>query len=284
MLLVPPVQFGFASPGSTADYHKILLNAFTQTTTVDLTGASLQSWVVTVNPTTLTAQPGVSNTIGISVTVPMSPTMPWDLERVRAVSEGTPVFTATSYLVTIAHRWPFRDVPEGSWEDGPVQYLASLGAISGYPDGTFRPDQFVTRAQFAKILVSSMGWQIVSPQTGHFSDVPPGSWAYGYIETAFAHGAISGYPDGTFRPTAFVTRAQLAKMVSVARSWSMAPPSSNSFTDVGPTDWFYQYAEMMHSAGVIDGYADGTFRPNAPATRAQVAKITGTSLYSDPNR
>jgi len=284
MALVPPVQFGFASPGSTADYHKILLNRFTQATTVDLTGSSWGSWDVTVNPTSLTAQPGVSNTIGISVTVPMTPTLPWDLERVRAVSEGTPVFTATSYIVTIAHRWPFRDVQQGSWDDGPVQYLASLGVISGYPDGTFRPDQLVTRAQFAKILVGAMGWQIVSPQSGHFRDVTPGSWAYGYIETAVAHGVISGYPDGTFRPVAYVTRAELAKMVSVARSWFMDSPYDGSFTDASPGDWFYQYAMMMHSAGVMDGYSDGTFRPNAPATRAQVAKITSLSLYTNPNQ
>jgi hypothetical protein len=284
MVLVPPVQFGFASPGSTADYHKILFNAFTQTTTVDLTGSSFGSWTVTVNPTSLTAQPGVSNTIGISVTVPTTPTLLWDLERVRAVTEGPQTFTATAFIVTIAHRWPFNDVPQGSWEDGPVQYLANLRVISGYPDGSFRPDRLVTRAQFAKILVGAMGWQIVSPQTGHFRDVAPGSWAYGYIETAVARGAISGYPDGTFRPEAYLTRAQLAKMVSVARGWSMSPPYTDSFTDANQGDWFYRYAEMMHAAGVIDGYSDGTFRPSAPATRAQVAKIISLSLYSEPRQ
>jgi hypothetical protein len=73
-------------------------------------------------------------------------------------------------------------------------------------------------------------------------------------------------------------------MVSVARNWAMGLPDSGTYTDADPGDWYFQYAEMMHAAGVMDGYPDGTFRPYAPATRAQVAKIISLSLYSNPNQ
>jgi hypothetical protein len=284
MVLVPHVQFGFAEPGTTANYHKYLFNSFTQATNVNLSGSSFGGWTVSVHPTSLVAQPGISNTIGISVTVPVSPTLPWDVERTLAVSSGAQPYTATAYIVTIAMHHPFNDVAESDWSYGPVQYLAARNIVSGYPDGTFRPNELVTRAQFSKMMVTAMGWDVITPPSGHFSDVPADYWAYSYIETAAAHGAISGYSDGTFQPSAAVTRAQIAKMITVVSGWAMDMPDNPTYVDVSQRDWYFPYAEMMHAADIIQGYSDGTFRPNAPATRAQVAKILSLSLYSAPNQ
>jgi hypothetical protein len=280
--LRPRVQFGFGAPGSTVGYHKVLRNNFSHDTLVTLSGTSLAGWDVTVDPTSVTVHPGVSETIGISVTVPVSPSFPIDIERVRAESSSPPASTA-AYMITLAHRHPFADLSPDNWADGPVQYLAAIGAVSGYPDGTFRPNAGVTRAQFAKMLASAMGWELLSPQTPRFSDVPQGYWAYSYIETVAAHDVISGYPDGTFNPDAGVTRAQIAKMVSLAQAWPLGEYEAGTYSDVTAADWFYAYAEAMHATDVISGYADGTFRPYAPATRAQVSKILSLSLYSDPS-
>ena len=90
-------------------------------------------------------------------------------------------------------------------------YAHSL--ISGYADGTFRPESNVTRGQIAKIVVSAAGLKLVSPTTPTFSDVSVGSSFYSYIETAHAAGLLSGYPDGTFRPGAEANRGQVAKVV-----------------------------------------------------------------------
>ena len=283
-MLVPFVQFGFAGPGTTANYHKYLFNSFTQATNVNLSGSSFGGWAVSVHPTSLIAQPGISNTIGISVTVPVSPTLPWDVERTLAASGGSQPYTATAYIVTIAIHHPFNDVAESDWSYGPIQYLAAREVVTGYPDGSFRPYGVVTRAQFSKMLVTAMGWDIVTPANGHFSDVSADYWAYSYIETAAAHGAISGYADGTFLPDAAVTRAQIAKMIGVARGWAMEMPDNPTYVDVSRTDWYFLYAEMMHAADVMQGYSDGSFRPNAPATRAPVAKILSLSLYSAPGQ
>jgi ribosomal protein L30/L7E len=146
----------------------------------------------------------------------------------------------------------------------------------GYDDGTFRPGNNATRGQITKILVLAEGWtQVCSTQD--FSDVPPGSTFYCFIETALAHGIISGYPDGKFRPGNNVTRGQLSKMVVLAEGWPMNTPSTPTFRDVPAGSTFYQYIETAFQHGIINGYSCGTdcleFRPGNDSTRGQIAKI-----------
>jgi hypothetical protein len=278
----PRLQFGHARPGERVVYHAGLMNRLAQDTTVDLTGESRGGWAIAVDPAQVVASPGMPNVISITVGVPMSPTHRVDIERVRAVAQGTPV-TATTYLITLAGRRPFRDVAATDWADDAVQYLVDTGVMSGYADGSFRPNAYVTRAQFAKMIVGAQGWALQTPATPTFGDVPATYWAYAYIETAVAHGIMSGYANGTFGPNANLTRAQLTKMVATARGWSVPEMPPNPFRDVQSGDWLYSYAVMANTAEAMSGYADGTFRPNAPATRAQVAKILTLSLFSDPN-
>jgi hypothetical protein len=281
--LRPWLQFGHAEPGGTAHYRQLLFNHLSQNTDVRLWGGSLQGWDVDVSPTSTVALPGYANVVTVTVHVPMDPAHRVDLERTRAVITGTETFTTTAYLVTITRRDPFADLAEGHWADDSVQYLVDQGVISGYADGSFHPNENVTRAQFAKMLVAGMGWAIQTPQSPTFSDVQPDYWAYGYIETAAAHGVIAGYSDGTFRPSASVTRAQVAKMIFTARAWTLESLSVTNFNDVNAGDWAYNYVQAISSAGAMSGYADNSFHPNAPATRAQIAKILTYSLFSDPN-
>jgi hypothetical protein len=94
-----------------------------------------------------------------------------------------------------------------------VLYLVGHGVISGYADGTFRPAANTTRGQLAKIVVLAEQWPLVTPAQAHFSDVPPDSPFYMFVETAVARGIISGYADHTFRPGNPATRGQIAKIV-----------------------------------------------------------------------
>ena len=113
--------------------------------------------------------------------------------------------------------------------------------------------------------------------------MPADFWAYSYIETAAQHGAIGGYADHTFRPASPVTRGQVAKMIFTALNWQMDSPIYTNFSDVHPGDWTYMYAQAVSSAQVMSGYADNSFRPGAPASRAQIAKILAFAIFSDPN-
>lgn len=282
---VPFVQFGQPGSDGTAHYNQRLLNRFTTDTPVDLTGVSDAHWPILVRPEHIGVHPGVLSTISITVGVPSSHTFPIDVEHVIATG-GQPShpFTATAHLITIAMRHPFTDTPIDHWADDQIQYLAAQGIISGYADGSFRPDGNVTRAQFARMLVGVMGWEIRTPAKPTFADVGPSFWAYKYIETAAAQGAMSGYSDGTFRPSAGVTRAQIAKIIVTARAWPVDDISSqSSFADVSTDDWLYNYAQIVNAAEVMSGYSDGTFRPYSYATRAQIAKILALSIFSDPN-
>jgi len=114
----------------------------------------------------------------------------------------------------------FSDVPPGSAFYVYIETAVANRIVSGYIDGTFRPNNNVTRGQLSKIVVTAashvLGWAIINPQSASFSDVPPGSTFYGYVETAFCHTIISGYSDGTFRPGNNATRAQISKIVCTA--------------------------------------------------------------------
>lgn len=282
--LRPRVQFGHAPHGENARYGLLLFNHLTEETNVNMTADSLFNWPVAVTPTVALAMPNYANEIHAIVHVPDNPFLPIDVESVRGTTDTATPYTTTAYLITVTRRHQWNDVTEDNWADGPVQYLYSKGIVGGYSDGNFRPNDIVTRAQFAKMLVGAMEWQVQTPATPTFSDVTADFWGYSFIETAYAHGVITGYSDGTFRPGAPVTRAQVAKMVFIARQWTLdAGADLATFNDVHAGDWYYTYAMAAGSSEIMSGYEDLTFRPNAPATRGQVAKILTISLFSDPN-
>jgi hypothetical protein len=178
----------------------------------------------------------------------------------------------------------FTDVPPGALFYDQINWCYDRGIISGYSNGdgsfSFRPSNFTTRAQVSKIVVNAMGWRLLSPGTPHFSDVPRSHPFYTYVETAYDHGVISGYSDGTFRPQYNVTRAQIAKMVVVAQGWSPNTSGGPHFRDVPLTNPFYVYIETAYNHNIISGYADGTFRPANNLTRGQLAKLIHGMLTS----
>ena len=167
----------------------------------------------------------------------------------------------------------FSDVHPTDYFYTPVTYLACHGIISGYADGTFRPYNNTTRGQLSKIIVGAEGWAIDTSGGPHFSDVPTTNAFYAFIETAYHHGVISGYADGTFRWGANVTRGQLSKIIVVASGWAIDTSGGPHFSDVPATNPFYGFVETAYHHNIISGYADGTFRLGANATRGQISKI-----------
>jgi hypothetical protein len=126
-----------------------------------------------------------------------------------------------SKIAVLAEGWPinteggphFSDVPKTHTFYEYIETAFNRDIISGYGDGTFRPDNNVTRAQLCKIIVLAQQWEIDTSGGPHFTDVPPSHLFYGYIETAYHHGIISGYANGTFRPNNNATRGQICKIV-----------------------------------------------------------------------
>jgi hypothetical protein len=205
--------------------------------------------------------------------VPTNTSVPTDTPTQQATATDTPVPTGTAVATETPCPMNFSDVQPSDYFYVPVRYLYCAGAISGYSDGTFRPYNNTTRGQLTKIVVLAEGWQVQCPTPGHFTDVPPSDPFFCFIETAYGHGIISGYSDGTFRPGNNVTRAQLCKIIVLAEAWADDCPTPGHFSDVPPSDPFFCYIETLYNHGVISGYADGTFRPGASATRGQISKI-----------
>ena len=172
----------------------------------------------------------------------------------------------------------FTDVPASYWAYGYINDLYCRGVVSGYLDNTFRPGGYANRVQFTKMLVLGMGWPLQHPATPSFTDVPEFSWGYEYVETALAHGAIGGYADGMFRPSAPITRGQVAKMLVLAEGWPLDDPPRATFSDVPLGSAFFRYAETAATKGIISGYADHTFRPGYGSTRAQLSKMLDTTI------
>lgn len=167
----------------------------------------------------------------------------------------------------------FSDVRPTDYFYESVRALFCMGAIGGYSDGTFRPNTVSTRGQLSKIIAISKGWALLDPPSPSFPDVQRDNTFYTYVETARAHGIISGYSDGTFRPNANVTRGQIAKVVVLTEGWPLLYPGRATFNDVATNSPFFTYVETAVAHGVISGYADGSFRAGTNATRGQISKM-----------
>jgi hypothetical protein len=129
-----------------------------------------------------------------------------------------------SKIVVLAERWFDIAPPTPTFNDVPnthpffyfIETAHTRGVMSGYADRTFRPSNGITRGQLCKVIVLAEGWAIDTAGGPHFSDVPASHPFYQYIETAYNHGIISGYADGTFRPGTYATRGQISKIVFTA--------------------------------------------------------------------
>jgi len=132
----------------------------------------------------------------------------------------------------------YPDVASGTWYCKAVTALSGVGVITGYPDGTFGPDNTITRAEFVAMAMRFAGVNRKTGSTG-LSDVASAHWAAGYIAAAVDGGYLSGYPDGTFRPDGLVTRAEAVTILNNLRGCA-GLDQGKTFSDVPETHWAYE--------------------------------------------
>ena len=158
--------------------------------------------------------------------------------------------------------------------------------LIGYSDGTVRPNGRITRAEVATIffrLLTDDARQRNWSSENNFSDVSADKWYNNAVSTLCHMGVLGGYSDGTFRPNAPITRAEFAK---IAVSFSQANGSAvySYFTDVKTTDWFAPYVTTAKDSGLIEGYSDGSFKPENRITRAEACTIVNRVLGRKPSK
>ncbi|HMA35049.1 MAG TPA: S-layer homology domain-containing protein [Chloroflexia bacterium] len=218
------------------------------------------AWTVTANP------PAGNNLTGLAV-------LPADLWAVGP--RGTTTYVEHLGLV------PFTDLTGNPFATY-IQDLYCRGVVDGYVDNTFRPYDNALRSTLARWVVKARGWAIDTTGGPHFSDVPPSSPDYPYIETAYNHGVISGYGDGTFQPNWTVTRGQMSKMIVNALGWPIDTTGAPHFRDVTLGNAFYAQVETIYNHGAVSGYNCGAtcleFRWGNPLTRGQLAKVLDNAI------
>jgi len=162
---------------------------------------------------------------------------------------------------------------DGHWAAPHIDEARERGWMTGYPDGSFKPDNSITRAEFSVMLWRAM--DSPAPQGGSpFTDVDGGSW-YGKAVTAlFEAGIVTGYGGGTFAPGDTLTREM--GFVMLARAFGLAPEDAEAyaaFTDGGDTsDWARDAASALIEGGYVEG-ADGKLLPKKALTRGEMAKL-----------
>jgi len=189
-------------------------------------------------------------------------------------------FTSTTYAGNIK----FSDVRENDWFYSDVQKLVDLGAISGHPDGSFKPNDNIRRAEFVKILVNALNLQVASGHdlldAGNFTDIE-NHWAKGSIHTAVANGVITVSEYGNkFEPEKPITRLEMAKMI--VRALKLSPSAGkNPFVDIDDGYTTAAYHEYLIT-GVING-GKRYFYPFNNATRAEASAVIMRAVEYNAN-
>ena len=154
--------------------------------------------------------------------------------------------------------------------------------VMGYPDGTVRPMGNITRAEvatiFFRLLTDDSRGQFWAT-TNAYSDVKSGDWFNNAVSTLSNAGIISGYPDGTFRPNAPITRAEMAKVVAL---FAKLDKSEDLFNDIAG-HWAEAYIRLAAGNGWIAGYPDGSFKPQQNITRAETMTMINRVLDRVPS-
>lgn len=196
--------------------------------------------------------------------VVMLTTAAWNPPAVRAAGNGS-----------------FSDMA-GHWAAALVGQATAAGYVAGYPDGTFRPNAPVTRAESVKLLVAAgqLGHNLPYPVS--FSDVPERHWvlSQGYLNTA-AYWNLVSEADGSFRPDQYATRldllTMLLRLLGAPYDHPPAPTAALPFTDSIPESG-RAFVKAGLDLGLVSGYPDGTFRPNGTVTRAEAIALIQRTL------
>lgn len=176
----------------------------------------------------------------------------------------------------------FTDVPDNFWARRFIDALSSRKIIEGFKDYTFRPNQPITRAEFAAIIERAFNKDIGQTKLG-FTDVPPNYWATGAINDAIGTGFLKGYPDKTFKPTQKIPRVQvLVALISGLNLKTPANPDQvvSIYSDAKDIPKYaIDRVAAASKEGLVVNYPDrNAFAPNREATRAEVAAMIHQAL------
>lgn len=156
----------------------------------------------------------------------------------------------------------------GHWAEDTIAQWQNAGRINGYEDGTFKPNNGVTRAELVRMINRAAG--LTDAGTSSFSDVASSDWFANDVAIAVNAGYANGMGDGTFAPDTFVTRAQAAKFIASAAKLTENSSGASSMSDYSSIpSWAVGSVGALIEGGFMNGYPDGSFGPGNGMTRAE---------------
>jgi hypothetical protein len=166
----------------------------------------------------------------------------------------------------------FSDI-DGHWAKNWIEEAVKLGFVSGYEDGTFKPDRTITRAEFSKLMNGALHTEKKAKLS--FSDVSTNDWFYEEVQKSVASGFFSGYENNTFRPNNPIKREEVAKVVSSAiTTGEVDGEGATMLSDYSTIqDWAKPSVNAAYNKGYILGYPQGVYFPAKALTRAEAVKI-----------
>lgn len=170
----------------------------------------------------------------------------------------------------------FSDVPSSNAYYSIIDVMSDSGIINGYSDGTFKPNNTITRAHVAVLLSRALDLKAIRPATT-FSDVPTTHTYYKEIMALYRAGIVDG-SNGKFNPSGSLTRGQLAKILTNA--FGLQQQQTTSFKDVPTTHHFNSYIGALAANNITTGYTDGTFKPDTKVSRMHFALFMYRAMYN----
>ncbi len=176
----------------------------------------------------------------------------------------------------------FADVAESEWYAEPVVEFVSRGILSGYEDGTFKPNNNINRAEMSKVVAKYKNYGDAEYPTAVFCDVDVEDWFYKFVMDLYHNNVVSGYVGGScdlareFKPEKNLTRAEALKIIlSIfnVQLGTLTASDATGFSDVAFNDWEAPYVKKAFELSIVNGFEDGTFKPSANVTRAEFVKM-----------
>ena len=178
--------------------------------------------------------------------------------------------TTNVYTLKASLAAQFSDISESDWYYNNVMRAVELGILSGYTDGTFRPNNSITRQDFAIMLAQSLGHDNDEEATSPFKDVSDSDYGVSSIAYLYEQGIVAGDNNGNFNPNANITRQEAAIML--AKAFKATGTTSDKFTDdASIASWAKSFVYAAKAAGLMNGDTNGSFRPTSTITRAEAA-------------
>ena len=176
----------------------------------------------------------------------------------------------------------FADVPDGYWAKMPIENGATVGLVQGYPDGNFKPERPLSRAELATLLVRAKGLKLPDGRARQaFKDVKPDFWAAKYIEVAQREGLVKGYPDKTFRPNNKINKVEGIALMVRFDQLKLAEVDSKPYWDIATNHWAAKYVQAAKENGMLKFIDRNRLRPKEALARSESVEMLGkTSLAS----